>query len=169
VTDFQGVDVNKPNRAVYDAALRQIANGNWSADPERGLLFGVRNAPFRGKRPGSKGGYVVCKPDGRHLALVHRILWESVNGAIPDGLEINHINGVKDDNRISNLEAVTHAENMKHAYTTGLMQLPPTSQGRRAKTSCPKHGTDSWRMRKDGSRFDCLACKREHSARVRAA
>jgi hypothetical protein len=50
---------------------------------------------------------------------VHRVVWEYVHGPIP-GLDINHLNGVKTDNRIVNLEAVTRAENNRHAVVTGL-------------------------------------------------
>lgn len=47
---------------------------------------------------------------------IHRIVWIYFNGEIPDGLEINHKNGVKDDNSLSNLEVITPTQNMLHSY-----------------------------------------------------
>ena len=50
----------------------------------------------------------------------HRVVWRSFNGAIPEGIEVNHLNGNKHDNRPGNLELVTPNDNKQHAYRTGL-------------------------------------------------
>ena len=43
--------------------------------------------------------------------LVHRIIYETFVGPIPDGMEIDHINAIRDDNRLENLRLVTHKDN----------------------------------------------------------
>ena len=50
--------------------------------------------------------------------FVHRIVASTFLG--DSDLFVNHINGNKQDNRICNLEYVTHKENMEHALRTGL-------------------------------------------------
>jgi len=53
---------------------------------------------------------------------VHRLIWSFYfYSKIPKDLEINHKNGIKNDNRIENLEIVSHDENMKHAAKNKLM------------------------------------------------
>ncbi len=49
---------------------------------------------------------------------VHRLIWETFNGAIPTGLQINHINEIKTDNALSNLNLMTPKENIN--YGTGI-------------------------------------------------
>jgi hypothetical protein len=42
-------------------------------------------------------------------------MWESFNGRIQGRLEINHKNLDRADNRLDNLEIVTHQQNIQHA------------------------------------------------------
>jgi hypothetical protein len=99
----------------------------WRVDPDYGLVYGKRG-PIGFL---STQGYLVAKiaPDkrsvGRKNHFLHRIVWEACNGPIDVTKKrriINHINGNKRDNRIVNLELVTHKENLMHAIDTGLIR-----------------------------------------------
>lgn len=61
-----------------------------------------------------KRGYVRTKLSSK-MTFAHRVIWEMHNGEVPDGMEIDHINGVKDDNRIENLRCVDRWINCKNA------------------------------------------------------
>jgi len=67
----------------------------------------------------AKDGYLRVQPHfqgKRRIVAAHRIVWMIVNRRmIPDGLEVNHKNGKKWDNRPENLEVVTRAQNCLHA------------------------------------------------------
>lgn len=58
--------------------------------------------------------------------MVHRLVWEAFNGTIPDGMQIDHINTVRDDNRLVNLRVVTPKENSNNPIT--LARLRETNQ-----------------------------------------
>lgn len=45
--------------------------------------------------------------------LQHRFIYEVFNGLIPKNLEVDHINEIKTDNRIKNLQLLTHKENVQ--------------------------------------------------------
>lgn len=50
---------------------------------------------------------------------VHRVVYESVTGEpIPEGLQVNHINEIKTDNRFENLNLMTHKENINWGTRT---------------------------------------------------
>lgn len=96
-------------------------------DAPRGLVIGKRGKPV-GK--GHHTGYVIVTRRGNHVGMAHRMIWESVYGPIPEGLQINHINGDKTDNRLENLDLVTQSENILHAYRLGLMRADGPHNGR---------------------------------------
>lgn len=54
--------------------------------------------------------------------LVHCLVAEAFLGPRPSGHEINHLDGDKGRAHANNLEYVTPAENMRHAYKMGLRQ-----------------------------------------------
>jgi hypothetical protein len=59
-------------------------------------------------------GYVDTTGDERCAA--HRIIWIAADGEIPPGMQINHINKLRWDNRRANLEIVSFGNNIRHAY-----------------------------------------------------
>lgn len=52
---------------------------------------------------------------GNRQERTHRLVAEAFIGEIKDGYEVNHIDGNKLNNNLSNLEIVSHLENMQHA------------------------------------------------------
>lgn len=57
----------------------------------------------------------------RHI-LIHRLVYLLFGNEILGEKQINHRNGVKIFNKIGNLEPATNAENVKHAWATGLQK-----------------------------------------------
>ena len=55
-----------------------------------------------------------------HSKLVHRIVASSFYDCEDERLQVNHIDGNKKNNNLSNLEFVTGSENVQHAYSTGI-------------------------------------------------
>ena len=63
---------------------------------------------------------------------VHRLVWEAFNGPIEGRLEVNHKNLKRDDNRLENLELLTHRENVNHAHAKYAAERAHLPKGKRA-------------------------------------
>lgn len=74
-----------------------------------------------------EAGYLRVNLRRRALAktfYVHRLVAAAFLGD-PSDLEVDHLNGVRNDNRVENLEIVTHAENLRRAPTPCGSRLSP--------------------------------------------
>ena len=93
-------------------------------NPETGYLFWSMSNVYnkqKGQRAGcvNNRGYRVLTFK-KKFYLEHRIIAEMFLPKIEGKDQINHINGIKDDNRLENSEWCTGRENCLHSVRTGL-------------------------------------------------
>lgn len=91
-----------------------------------GRIFDLRRQTFLIQTPDSMG-YLRVKlvsPIGRFTVSVHRLVAGTFFDSDIADLEINHIDGDKQNNHIWNLEICNRSENMRHAYALGLVRVP---------------------------------------------
>ena len=102
--------------------IEALRSGVITADPETGRVYRNGRMVAAGV---TRAGYRITRVAKRNC-LQHRIVWIAANGPIPDGLEINHRNGLRDDNRLANLELVTRSQNVRHARANAALRDYPT-------------------------------------------
>ncbi len=82
-----------------------------------GTIRSLRRMNPKIMRPStSPKGYKYFNCAGKTM-LVHRFIYECFNGVIPDGYEIDHIDGNPADNSLENLRAVSHRVNINNPIT----------------------------------------------------
>ena len=91
---------------------------------DTGIVHSFKNKKVKEKCPTmSDTGYWTVKLYNNNkgtTAHVHRLVAEAYIERESDNLIVNHKNGIKTDNSVSNLEWCTYSENIQHAYDTGL-------------------------------------------------
>lgn len=105
---------------------------NWTQVPgcpryqvsDRGRVTSDRLGVMREiARTPDKNGYLSVKfstAGGQKTWRLARLVWVAFGGDIPPNIQVNHIDGVKTNNALTNLELVTAAENQRHAFRIGL-------------------------------------------------
>ena len=75
------------------------------------------------KNQNNGNGYekITLTIDGvQYQKLIHRLVAELYIPKLKDKNQVNHINGIKSDNRVENLEWCNNSENQIHAHLNGL-------------------------------------------------
>ena len=75
---------------------------------------------------------VLCDHLHYKPKTIHRLVAETFIEGDHDGLQVNHIDGDKTNNRVENLEWVTGSANIMHAYRNGL-KIPPCPNPRKVR------------------------------------
>lgn len=89
--------------------------------PEEQKIWSYKRNKFLMPKKCRDGYIEYCLYDDnskKHSIKAHRLFWIAVNGDIPDGLEINHINEDKTDNSLTNLNLLSKKDNMNWGTRT---------------------------------------------------
>jgi len=82
-----------------------------------GKVINIRKMKIVGSL--NPSGYILCGVSGLRFKpktiQAHRFIWECFNGSIPSDKVIDHINDMKTDNRLCNLQLMTTQQNNKKA------------------------------------------------------
>jgi hypothetical protein len=125
---------------------------------------GTRISPGKILRHGTIHGIYLnvtfTRPGVRRTYQVHRLVMLAFTGPCPEGMQVRHLNGIPDDNRLENLIYGTPAENMHdrdHVHRTNY-ELN--------RTHCPQgHPYDEENTYWHNGWRQCLTCRSHRKRR----
>lgn len=81
-------------------------------NPKKGTVINAKDYRLIGTL--NKDGYISSTISGKSVRL-HRLIWSEAhkNEEIKKGEDIDHINAIRSDNKLSNLQKITHQKNLK--------------------------------------------------------
>ena len=124
----------------FPGVYRVSDQGKVYSTPRKGSRGGIRKQVICQ----SNGGYAtvkLCMDGVEKTMLVSHLVWEAFNGPIPPGMEINHLNEDKTDNRLCNLELTDRKSNCN--WGTRNERLTANRTGQRAQHQVVRYRLDT--------------------------
>ena len=131
-----------------------------------GDVINVKTGRFM-KKSKNNSGYLFFSIYNKNLKKTktfyqHRFVYEVIKGKIPSNLEIDHINGNKTDNRIKNLQLLTHKQNVEKTKNKSIISTNIKTGEKRIFDSIKKTGIEL-----DISRSNiCNICRNKKSYKI---
>lgn len=115
---------------------------NYEVYPYEDKIINTKSCKTLRQHTNDKGYkcYHLFKDGKMYTIRTNRLYYECVNGTIPDGYEIDHIDNDRGNNNPDNLRAVSHTENMSNPLTVESRKSTFSSEEYRAKRSAIMKG-----------------------------
>jgi hypothetical protein len=139
------------NLGRVKSLTRVVRNARWGVDTPK-VLHPVM---LKEAKYGNGYCFVMLSKLGRvNHAMIHRLVAQAFLPNPHKKRTVNHINGIKADNRVENLEWATHSENMKHASDTGLTKMKGGENPYARKVTIEKNGVKtSFDTQREAAKF----------------
>lgn len=116
--------------AGWEDSYEVSSIGRMKAKARKVLYIDGRNRAFPERllssKPNKKIGYHMIslyKDNTAHNRYVHRLVAGAFIPNPENKRDVNHLDGVRTNNNIANLQWTTHRENMQHAHAAGLVRI----------------------------------------------
>ena len=123
---YKMMDTRIKQRVVIDGVkyYKHPVFSNYAANKD-GDIYSLKRKKIINKNKDSNGYlfFIICsnKLEKPKNYLQHRFVYEVFRGPIPHGFEVDHIFPVKTDNRIKNLQLLTHKQNVEKSKNKAII------------------------------------------------
>ena len=160
---YKMMDTRIKQRVIIDGVkyYKHPVFSNYAANKD-GDIYSLKRKKIINKNKDSNGYlfFIICskKLEKPKNYLQHRFVYEVFKGPIPHGFEVDHIFPVKSDNRIKNLQLLTHKQNIEKSKNKAIISTCISTGKERRFISIKKAAID---LDINAGNISNICCKRK--------